>query len=316
MNGRCYDPVLGRFLSPDPYIQAPDFSQSFNRYSYCVNNPLKFTDPSGNNPLIIAMAIGAAISAASYTASVAMSDGGFNNWQWGKFGLSVGIGAVSGLAGGYGASAVSGYGAISGALSGTIGGAASGFTAGALNSWTNGSSFGNGLLTGFKSAGIGALTGGLIGGLVGGIQSITHEGNFWTGEGYTQYCTAANVSGAEPTSGPVEASSKSANDFSDTYLPKPKGLQSLSYKADLGDGVYGLTKYNGGMKIFGIKIGNFTSDVTLSKLAFASKEELYLTLGHEYVHVNLNYASYHYFNHDKQEYVAYHWELEQARLGG
>ena len=48
MNGRCYDPVLGRFLSPDPYIQAPDFSQSFNRYSYCVNNPLKYSDPSGN----------------------------------------------------------------------------------------------------------------------------------------------------------------------------------------------------------------------------------------------------------------------------
>jgi RHS repeat-associated protein len=47
MNGRMYDPVLGRFLSPDPYVQAPDFSQNFNRYSYCLNNPLKYTDPSG-----------------------------------------------------------------------------------------------------------------------------------------------------------------------------------------------------------------------------------------------------------------------------
>ncbi|GAB6013456.1 RHS repeat protein, partial [Viscerimonas tarda] len=35
MNGRVYDPVLGRFLSPDPYVQMPDFSQNFNRYSYC-----------------------------------------------------------------------------------------------------------------------------------------------------------------------------------------------------------------------------------------------------------------------------------------
>ena len=47
MNGRVYDPVLGRFLSPDPYVQMPGFTQSFNRYSYCLNNPLIFTDPSG-----------------------------------------------------------------------------------------------------------------------------------------------------------------------------------------------------------------------------------------------------------------------------
>ncbi len=47
MNGRLYDPMLGRFLSPDNYVQMPDFSQSFNRYSYCINNPLKYNDPDG-----------------------------------------------------------------------------------------------------------------------------------------------------------------------------------------------------------------------------------------------------------------------------
>jgi len=47
MNVREYDPLVSRFLSPDPYIQAPDYSQSFNRYSYVWNNPLKYTDPSG-----------------------------------------------------------------------------------------------------------------------------------------------------------------------------------------------------------------------------------------------------------------------------
>lgn len=47
MNGRLYDPTIARFLSPDNYVQAPDNSQSFNRYSYCLNNPLKYTDPSG-----------------------------------------------------------------------------------------------------------------------------------------------------------------------------------------------------------------------------------------------------------------------------
>jgi RHS repeat-associated protein len=48
MNGRMYDPILGRMLSPDNYVQAPDNTQSFNRYSYCWNNPLKYTDPSGD----------------------------------------------------------------------------------------------------------------------------------------------------------------------------------------------------------------------------------------------------------------------------
>jgi hypothetical protein len=43
-------------LSPDNYIQAPDNTQSYNRYSYCINNPLKYTDPSGDifwAPIII-----------------------------------------------------------------------------------------------------------------------------------------------------------------------------------------------------------------------------------------------------------------------
>ena len=47
MNGRVEDSVLGRFLSPDPYIQNPGNTQFFNRYAYVLNNPLTFTDPSG-----------------------------------------------------------------------------------------------------------------------------------------------------------------------------------------------------------------------------------------------------------------------------
>lgn len=47
MNARLYDPLLCRFLSPDSYVQSPDFSQSFNRYSYAFNNPLAYNDPSG-----------------------------------------------------------------------------------------------------------------------------------------------------------------------------------------------------------------------------------------------------------------------------
>lgn len=47
MNGRMYDPILGRMLSPDNYVQSPFNTQSYNRYSYVINNPLKYIDPSG-----------------------------------------------------------------------------------------------------------------------------------------------------------------------------------------------------------------------------------------------------------------------------
>jgi RHS repeat-associated protein len=47
LNARMYEPGLGIFLSPDNYTQAPKNSQNFNRYTYCLNNPLKYTDPSG-----------------------------------------------------------------------------------------------------------------------------------------------------------------------------------------------------------------------------------------------------------------------------
>ena len=49
MNGRLYDPYLQRFLSPDKHVQAPGNAQNYNRYSYCLNNPLMYTDPSGYN---------------------------------------------------------------------------------------------------------------------------------------------------------------------------------------------------------------------------------------------------------------------------
>ncbi len=47
MNGRMYAANLGRFISADPHIQAPKSNQSHNRYSYVMNNPLKYTDPTG-----------------------------------------------------------------------------------------------------------------------------------------------------------------------------------------------------------------------------------------------------------------------------
>jgi RHS repeat-associated protein len=47
LNGRVYDPVIGRMMSADPYVPDPTNGQAWNRYSYVINNPLAFTDPNG-----------------------------------------------------------------------------------------------------------------------------------------------------------------------------------------------------------------------------------------------------------------------------
>ncbi len=82
MNGRMYDPVVGRFLSPDPYVQAPDYAQNFNRYAYCYNNPLVYTDPDGE---WIGIAIAAAIIIGkNYYDGYKANDKEANpfNWDW------------------------------------------------------------------------------------------------------------------------------------------------------------------------------------------------------------------------------------------
>ena len=47
MEGRIYDPEVGRFLSADPTVEYPESSQGYNRYTYCNNNPLSLSDPTG-----------------------------------------------------------------------------------------------------------------------------------------------------------------------------------------------------------------------------------------------------------------------------
>lgn len=100
MNARLYDPLLGRFLSPDPYVQAPEHSQSFNRYSYCMNNPLKYNDQSGElfgiDDLLIGAAIGALISATTYSVSTLVTG---QRWNITNFLQSVGMGALGGALG-------------------------------------------------------------------------------------------------------------------------------------------------------------------------------------------------------------------------
>ncbi|HLP05342.1 MAG TPA: glycohydrolase toxin TNT-related protein, partial [Paludibacter sp.] len=63
MNGRVYDPATAMFMSPDPQLQSPGDWLNYNRYGYCMNNPFKYTDPSGEFwHIIIGAIIGGAIN--------------------------------------------------------------------------------------------------------------------------------------------------------------------------------------------------------------------------------------------------------------
>ncbi len=168
MNGRIYDPTLGRFLQADPHIQAPNNSQSYNRYSYVLNNPLSYTDPSGFFFNKLFKSINKLLGDFAPLVSI-----GLTIWApWGTgFWASVGTGAIAG-------------GIATGSLRGALTGA---FTAGMFH----------GIGTHFEGLGdsAGVLSRGakfgktLAHGIAGGVSSVLSGGKFGHGfasAGFTQ----------------------------------------------------------------------------------------------------------------------------------
>ncbi|QND81034.1 VCBS repeat-containing protein [Pseudoxanthomonas mexicana] len=88
MNGRIYDQQLGRFLQPDPVIQEPTNAQSWNAYTYVFNNPLAYTDPSGNITARQVLGIVIAVVGTIFAPQ-------FSN-VWAKIGYAMVIGFASG----------------------------------------------------------------------------------------------------------------------------------------------------------------------------------------------------------------------------
>jgi len=100
MNARLYDPLTARFLSPDNLVQAPALGQNYNRYSYCLNNPLKYVDKDGNSflgALVAGALIGALFSGGTYAITTVVTG---QKWNPHQFVRALGMGAVSGAFGG------------------------------------------------------------------------------------------------------------------------------------------------------------------------------------------------------------------------
>ncbi len=90
---RMYWPAIGRFISADSYRGNIANPMSLNRYSYVLNNPCKYTDPSGHCPMCIGAAIGGA--AGGIGGAIWAWQHGYS-WKEGRFWGAVGVGAAGG----------------------------------------------------------------------------------------------------------------------------------------------------------------------------------------------------------------------------
>jgi RHS repeat-associated protein len=200
MNGRMYDPVLGRMLSPDNYVQNPNIPQNYNRYAYVLNNPLKYTDPSGEFwHLVIGAAIGGtinwAVNGADFTWEGAMYFG--IGAVAGAVGAGVGMGVTATLTGGaatFGGGFVGSeitMAAISasfetsflaGAMIGGYSGFAQGFINGAGNSAMKGNCFSTVLGDSFRQGAMSAMQNALITGSIQGLDALADGRSFFNGE--------------------------------------------------------------------------------------------------------------------------------------
>ncbi len=187
MNGRMYDAKLGRFLSPDNYIQEPFSTQSFNRFGYVWNNPLKFTDPSGE-VLWVAVIIGAVIGG---TSAAIREGSNFGDILMGTLigGIAAGVGAGVGnlVAGGAKFFSTAALSKVSGFAMGVQVGAASGFASGfvgaaAMTAWYTGGDFVESIKNGFIGAISGAAIGAAVGGITHGIRAEINGRDFFTGD--------------------------------------------------------------------------------------------------------------------------------------
>ena len=162
MNGRVYDPLTAQFFSPDPVLQAPGDWLNYNRYGYCMGNPFRYTDPSGNS------------------------------WMSNIFSAVAGIGVTLSVG-----IATAGLGFVAAAI---IGGASSGLLSGTLGTALNGGSFGESALAGVKgviSGGITGAVGGVLAPIGGAGMSFAENLLLGTAEGAITGGVGAALSGGD-----------------------------------------------------------------------------------------------------------------------
>jgi RHS repeat-associated protein len=342
MNARLYDPHVHRFLQPDTFIEDPYNTQNYNRYGYCVNNPLKYTDVTGNIfGLDDALLIGAGLAIASYLVTSAL-----NHTPLKFYGVmtSLVVGTISTVATfGVGEVATTitspllkagfqsfAHGMVQGGMSNMQGGNFwTGFASGSLSSlaasgWEN--TTGN-----FGSSGAGTM---VFGALAGGAGASLTGGNFWQGavtglvvsglnhvaheiieqKSLREYLEGKNI---DPD-GKTAFTNKALNEFSNKAFPEmiTQAENPIIETIETLPGDEGITTgwtYNSesDCKVVG------RGKILISRSAFLNNLKLASTIGHELSHAidlaNGNMSSWLYkgtmeYAKSKSEDKAYSWE--------
>ncbi|MFA4842653.1 MAG: RHS repeat-associated core domain-containing protein, partial [Candidatus Omnitrophota bacterium] len=214
---RYYDPEIGRFITPDTIVQAPYDPQSFNRYSYCRNNPINYIDPTGHKwswgkfwSSFVGAVLGVIVTAVT---------GGLGApfWLAGMYGGMAGGALTGGLQGGW-------QGALMGAAIGGVLGAAGGWAAGGGHYWAMAGMFAAGVGVAAATNSWDSFAGGIAGAAVGtlagaGILSAYKEqfGNFRAGDGFRSNAAVKNINAQKALQVDIK---KGYNDLKNTRWAK------------------------------------------------------------------------------------------------
>jgi RHS repeat-associated protein len=312
---RMYDASVGRWFNTDPQNQ---FSSP---YLAMGNNWINGVDPDGE--FFVPILMGAALGGMFNAVMTDLSGGDFR-----KGFLNGAIaGAIGGAAGAYASSLTSfsklGIGFIRGAAEAAVQGAAGGFTSGIAGTFINNGNIGDALGNGFKGLLGGSVSGALVGGLQAGIRASNHQGNFWTGDGAT-----FDVPDLQPNAdSQVGEGMEYSNEYGEGYLDYfPEMEHPYEYHADgtappkytynneqgvfyneQGKPVLGVTRY-----IYKLN----QSNIYMARKAFSSKELLYLTTGHELLHLAHFSAGLLERKPVTAHNSIYDWQYRQAKAWG
>ncbi len=306
MNGRLYDPLLRRFLNADENIQDPYNTQNYNKYSYVLNNPLMFSDPSGE---FVFAAFIAALSKAVFTAIAvtAVVDIGIGivkgSWSVNGFFRSLTSSAISAMAS-FGIGELFQLGSVTKFFGNSkffFQAIAHGASQGTLSVFFGGDFWSGASAAFFSSLSASAAGSNLYaqltaGAISGGIGSVLARGNFWEGAGIGLIVAGLNHV-AHIGAAAIEENSKVKTALRKLNLdPKAKPDFSKEAVIDLTVRDENLNQMYKNADYPSISLDSNqaspgrtnSSGITLGQKAFKSYRGLYLTLGHEFIH------AYHY----------------------
>jgi len=313
MNGRLYDPLVGRMFSPDPIVADNTNSQAYNKYSYVNNNPLKYSDPSGNIPILIPVIIGVAMS-------VAMNAKHIHNVGDGL--VYAGIGAASGLVGGIaGNIATSFAGGFAGAV---VGGFYGGYATGALEAAAEGNS--NFTSAGFHTGIVSAISAAAFYGLSAGIKSLAtrniNEGSIGEGLHYGESDFDNALKGGWSSIYDLDLQSyiDMHPRLNELYLQAGKPKMYFAKESAFDEQILGeTTPANGDWTVKG------AAKIVLNEKIVKNNRLLYTVLGHEFKHAadifSGRYAFWRsaggvFFAKNMSELYAYQWSYGAAKFFG